>query len=52
MSDNVLKFRPAEKKPAPKPPRKPGLPNWMPWVGLVAVAVVIYLVQQAGLFGQ
>jgi len=51
MSDNVLKFRPVEKKPDPQPPKKPGVPGWLPWVGLVVVALVIYGVQQSGLLG-
>ena len=51
MTENVVKFRRPEKKPDPKPPRKPGVPGWAPWLGLVAVAVAIYLAQQAGLLG-
>ena len=51
MTENVLKFRRPEKKPDPKPPRKPDLPGWAPWLGLVAVAVAIYLAQQAGWLG-
>lgn len=51
MSDNVVKFRPIEKKPEPKPPRKPGVPGWLPWVVLVALAVVIYGARQAGMLG-
>ena len=30
---------------------KPGVPDWMPWLGLVVVAVVIYGAQQAGWLG-
>jgi hypothetical protein len=51
MTENVIKFRRPEEKPDPKPPRKPGLPGWVPWLGLVAVSVVIYLARQAGLLG-
>ena len=52
MSDNVVKFRRIEKTPDPKPPkRKPELPGWAPFVALVAIALVIYLVQNAGLIG-
>lgn len=52
MSDNVVQFRRIEKKPDPKPPRqKPRLPGWAPFVGLVAVAVVIYVLRQSGLLG-
>lgn len=51
MSENVLKFRKPEKEQPPKPPRKPGVPDWMPWLGLVAIAVAIYLGQQAGWLG-
>jgi len=53
MSDNVLKFRRPEKPPEPpkaKPPRGP-MPNWVPFAVLVALAFVIYFVQQAGLIG-
>ncbi|WP_161796927.1 DotU family type IV/VI secretion system protein [Devosia soli] len=52
MSDNVIKFRRPEKKPEPpksRPPRGP-MPNWVPFAVLVAVALVIYAVSQAGLF--
>jgi len=48
MSDNVIKFRPIEKKPDPKPPRKPGVPGWVPWLALVVVAVLIYGAQHLG----
>ena len=53
MSDNVIKFRRIEKKPEPpaKKPRGP-MPGWVPFVGLVVVAVVIYFVQQSGLLGR
>ncbi|SHE41865.1 hypothetical protein [Devosia limi] len=49
MSDNVVKFRRIEKKPEePKGPKKePGVPDWLPWIVLVAVAVVLYGLQQA-----
>ncbi|WP_156167935.1 hypothetical protein [Devosia epidermidihirudinis] len=52
MSDNVIKFRRIEKKPEQpvKKPRGP-LPNWVPFVGLIALALVIYGVQQSGLLG-
>ena len=53
MSDNVLKFRRPEKQPEPpkvRPPRGP-MPNWLPFAALVAVALVIYFVQQSGLIG-
>ncbi|MCW5722024.1 MAG: hypothetical protein KIS86_12865 [Devosia sp.] len=52
MSDNVVKFRRPEKQPEPpqKKPRGP-LPAWVPAAGLLALAVVIYLVGQAGLLG-
>ncbi|MEO5807662.1 hypothetical protein [Devosia sp.] len=52
MSDNVIKFRKIEKKPDPKQPRKkPELPGWLPWVGLIVVALAIYGLQRAGIFG-
>jgi hypothetical protein len=52
MSENVLKFRPREKPPEPprKKPRGP-MPSWTPFVALVGLAVVIYLVGEAGLLG-
>ncbi len=52
MKDNVVQFRRIEKKPEP-PPRKPRgpLPGWVPFAVLIALAVAIYLAQQAGLFG-
>lgn len=52
MSDNVIKFRRIEKKPEPpvKKPRAP-VPNWGPFVVLIAVALAIYGVQQSGLLG-
>ena len=52
MSDNVVKFRRIEKKPEPpqKKPRGP-TPAWLPFLVLVGVAIAIYAVQQAGLFG-
>jgi hypothetical protein len=52
MNDNVIKFRRPEKKPEPpiKKPRAP-LPGWAPFAVLLAVALVIYGVQQAGLLG-
>lgn len=53
MTENVVKFRRPEKKPEPpvKKPRGP-LPGWVPWLGLVAVAVAIYLARQAGWLSQ
>lgn len=52
MSDNVVRFRRPEKKPEPpvKRPRGP-IPGWVPWVGLVVLAVVMYGVQQGGWLG-
>jgi hypothetical protein len=52
MSDNVVKFRRIEKKPEPpvKKPRGPA-PAWVPFAALVAIAVVIYFVQQSGMLG-
>lgn len=53
MSDNIVKFRRPEKQPeSPKvrPPRGP-MPNWVPFVVLLGLALVIYSVQQAGLIG-
>lgn len=52
MSDNVVQFRRIEKKPDPKPPKqRPELPGWIWFVAIVAIAVAIYLVQQAGVLG-
>lgn len=52
MADNVVKFRKIEKKPDPQKPRKkPELPGWAVWVGLIVVAVAVYSLQRAGLFG-
>ena len=47
--DNVVPFRRLEKKPEPekRKPRGP-LPGWVPFAVLVAIAVVIYFVQQPG----
>ena len=52
MSDNVVKFRKIEKKPDPpvKKPRGP-MPTWLPFVAVIAIAVVIYLVREVGLLG-
>jgi hypothetical protein len=52
MSDNVVKFRPIDKKPEPpvKKPRGP-VPGWVPFVVLVALAIAIYFARQAGLLG-
>jgi len=52
MSDNVVKFRRPEKKPEPpqRQPRGP-MPGWVPFAGILALAVVIYVVGQAGLWG-
>ncbi|WP_375599462.1 hypothetical protein [Devosia sp. Naph2] len=46
MSDNVIKFRRPEKKPEPaaKKPRGP-LPGWVPFAGLLVVALVLFFVQ-------
>ena len=52
MSDNVVKFRRPEKKPEPKKERQRGpMPGWVPFAGLLAVALVIFFVQQGGLPG-
>lgn len=53
MSDNVIKFRRIEKKPEPpvKKPRGP-MPGWVPFAGIIVVAVLIYAVQQSGLLGR
>jgi len=51
MSDNVIKFRRIEKKPEKPPQKKPGMPGWLPWAALIAIAVVIYLIQRMGVFG-
>lgn len=51
MSDNVIKFRRIEKKPEKQPEKKPGMPGWLPWVGLIVVAVIVYGIQRAGLLG-
>jgi hypothetical protein len=49
MSDNVIKFRRPEKKPEPKPQRPRGpMPGWVPFVGLLVIAVVIFFVQRGG----
>ena len=52
MNENVVKFRRPEKKPGPpvKKPRGP-MPGWVPWLGLILVAVAIYAAQQAGWVG-
>jgi hypothetical protein len=49
MTENVIKFRRPEKKPEPpvKRPRGP-LPGWVPWVGLVVIAVAIWYARQSG----
>ena len=52
MSDNVVKFRPPPKKPDPQRPQKqPGLPGWVPWAGLIVLALAIYGLQRGGLLG-
>lgn len=50
MSENVVKFRRPEKKPEPpvKKPRGP-MPGWVPWLGLIGLAVALYAMRQAGL---
>jgi len=50
MSDNVLKFRRPEKQPEP-PEHKPRgpMPGWVPFAVLVAVALIIFSVQQSGI---
>ena len=53
MSDNVVKFRVPPKKPEPpkqRPPRGP-MPNWLPFAGLLVLALIIYFVGQSGLLG-
>jgi hypothetical protein len=52
MSENVVRFRRPEKKPEPpvKKPRGP-LPGWVPFAAIVALAIALYLMQQAGLPG-
>lgn len=49
MSDNVIKFRRPEKQPEPpvKKPKGP-MPNWVPFAGLVILAIVIYAFNQFG----
>jgi hypothetical protein len=49
MSDNVVRFRRNEKQPEP-PPRRPRgpAPSWVWFAALVGLAVVIYLLQRAG----
>jgi len=51
MSDNVVKFRPIEKKPDPNKPEKPDLPGWLAWAGLIALAVALTAAQRAGWLG-
>lgn len=52
MSDNVIKFRQPEKKPEPKVKKPQGpMPGWVPFAVLVALALAIYALQQAGLIG-
>lgn len=52
MSDNVVKFRRPEKKPDPEgpKPRRP-LPGWVPFAGLLLLALVIFFAQRGGLVG-
>ena len=46
MSDNVIKFRRPEKKPETKKERQRGpMPRWLPFIGLFALALVIFFVQ-------
>ena len=53
MSDNVVKFRRPEKQPEPPQPKRPRgpMPGWVPFACILALAVIIYVVGQAGLFG-
>ncbi|MDB5623455.1 MAG: hypothetical protein JWR39_2018 [Devosia sp.] len=51
MSDNVVKFRRIDKKPDKPPRKKPETPAWLPFALLIAVALVIYGLQRAGVFG-
>jgi hypothetical protein len=52
MTENVIKFRRPEKKPEPpvKKPRGPQ-PAWVPWLGLIGLAGVIYLARSSGWLG-
>lgn len=54
MSDNVLKFRRPEKKPEPPTPKGPRgpMPSWLPFAVLLALALVIYAVNQSGMIGR
>ncbi len=50
MNDNIVPFR--RKKPDPpenRPPRD--LPAWLPFAGLVGLAVAIYFIQRSGWLG-
>lgn len=55
MADNVVKFRRIEKKPEPKAPQPqkqpPKLPGWLPWAGIVVLAVVLTAVSYPAAFG-
>lgn len=52
MSDNVVKFRRPDKKPeSPKQRSRGPLPGWVPFAGLLALAILIFFVQQSGLSG-
>jgi hypothetical protein len=56
MNDNIVPFRRKKpekpngsRPPADRPPRD--LPAWLPFAGLVALAVAIYFIQRSGLLG-
>lgn len=51
MSDNVVKFRRIEKQPEKPPQKKPGMPGWLPWAGLIVLALIVYFVQRSGALG-
>ena len=53
MSDNVVKFRPIEKKKPEQPPKKDfKAPSWLAWLVLVLVACAIVALQQSGMLGR
>ena len=51
MKDNVVEFRRVEKKPDKPPRKRPEPPAWLPFVLLIVVALAIYGLQRAGVFG-